>query len=64
MAVSQKELKKSRDLVEKLLIVNNQEYNEWLHNQHLQLIEENQDTILMALSAFTTDSNDYKEKTS
>lgn len=64
MGVSQKDLKKSRDLVEKLLFINNQDYNEWLHNQHLDFIEANQDTIMMALSAFTTESNDYKEKTS
>lgn len=63
MSVSQKDLKKSRDLVEKLLFINNQDYNEWLHNQHLDFIEANQDTIMMALSAFTTESNDYKEKT-
>ncbi len=53
MTVSQKDVKKSKDLVEKLLKVNDQKYNDWLHQQHQQFIEENQDLILQALSAFT-----------
>ncbi|TPF14095.1 hypothetical protein [Priestia megaterium] len=53
MTISQKELKKSKDLVEKLLKVNGNKYNDWLHQQHQQFIEENQDLILQALSAFT-----------
>ncbi|MFE7083144.1 hypothetical protein [Priestia megaterium] len=54
MTVSQKDVKKSKDLVEKLLKVNDQKYNDWLHQQHQQFIEENQDLILQALSAFTS----------
>ncbi|MFP7159162.1 hypothetical protein SFC34_25225 [Priestia aryabhattai] len=53
MSISQKDLKKSKDLVEKLLKVNDVKYNDWLHQQHQQFIEENQDLILQALSAFT-----------
>ncbi|MGW9102781.1 hypothetical protein ACWGPZ_26525 [Priestia megaterium] len=53
MTVSQKDVKKSKDLVEKLLKVNDQKYNDWLHQQHQQFIEENQDLILQALSTFT-----------
>jgi hypothetical protein len=53
MTVSQKDVKKSKDLVEKLLKVNDQKYNDWLHQQHQQFIEENQELILQALSAFT-----------
>lgn len=53
LTISQKELKKSKDLVEKLLKVNGNKYNDWLHQQHQQFIEENQDLILQALSAFT-----------
>jgi hypothetical protein len=53
MTVSQKDVKKSKDLVEKLLKVNDQKYNDWLHQQHQLFIEENQDLILQALSAFT-----------
>lgn len=52
MSVSQKELKKSRDLVAKLLKVDGQNYNDWLHHHHAQYIEENQDVILKALNAF------------
>lgn len=53
LSISQKDLKKSKDLVEKLLKVNDVKYNDWLHQQHQQFIEENQDLILQALSAFT-----------
>lgn len=52
MSVSQKELKKSRDLVAKLLKVDGQTYNDWLQHHHAQYIEENQDVILKALNAF------------
>ncbi|MFE7083435.1 hypothetical protein [Priestia megaterium] len=61
MTVSQKDVKKSKDLVEKLLKVNDQKYNDWLHQQHQQFIEENQDLILQALSAFT-DQGEEEEK--
>ncbi|MES9793510.1 hypothetical protein ABWL24_24065 [Priestia megaterium] len=61
MTISQKELKKSKDLVEKLLKVNGNKYNDWLHQQHQQFIEENQDLILQALSAFTGQEEE-KEK--
>ncbi|MGG4019530.1 hypothetical protein ABEV70_30415 [Priestia megaterium] len=62
MTISQKELKKSKDLVEKLLKVNGNKYNDWLHQQHQQFIEENQDLILQALSAFTGQEEDEEEK--
>ena len=61
LTISQKELKKSKDLVEKLLKVNGNKYNDWLHQQHQQFIEENQDLILQALSAFTGQEEE-KEK--
>lgn len=62
LTISQKELKKSKDLVEKLLKVNGNKYNDWLHQQHQQFIEENQDLILQALSAFTGQEEDEEEK--
>ncbi|MEH7004234.1 hypothetical protein [Priestia megaterium] len=62
MTVSQKDVKKSKDLVEKLLKVNDQKYNDWLHQQHQQFIEENQDLILQALSAFTGQGEEEEEK--
>lgn len=52
MSVSLKELKKSRDLVAKLLKVEGQNYNDWLQYHHAQYIEGNQDVILKALNAF------------
>ncbi|MCA4157899.1 hypothetical protein [Priestia megaterium] len=61
MTVSQKDIKKSKDLVEKLLKVNDQKYNDWLHQQHQQFIEENQDLILQALSAFTGEEEQEKK---
>ncbi|AVD54595.1 hypothetical protein CKF96_03620 (plasmid) [Priestia filamentosa] len=53
LSITQKDLKKSKDLVEKLLKVQGQKYNDWLHQQHQTFIEDNQDLILEALSAFT-----------
>lgn len=61
LTISQKELKKSKDLVEKLLKVNGNKYNDWLHQQHQQFIEENQDLILQALSAFTGEEEEGKK---
>ncbi|WP_394514524.1 hypothetical protein [Priestia aryabhattai] len=61
MTISQKELKKSKDLVEKLLKVNENKYNDWLHQQHQQFIEENQDLILQALSAFTGEEKEEEK---
>lgn len=62
LTISQKELKKSKDLVEKLLKVNGNKYNDWLHQQHQQFIEENQDLILQALSAFTGEEEEEKSE--
>ncbi len=64
LTISQKELKKSKDLVEKLLKVNGNKYNDWLHQQHQQFIEENQDLILQALSAFTGQEEEEEEEKS
>lgn len=61
LTISQKELKKSKDLVEKLLKVNGNKYNDWLHQQHQQFIEENQDLILQALSAFTSEEEEEEK---
>ncbi|MEQ7807657.1 hypothetical protein [Priestia aryabhattai] len=61
MTISQKELKKSKDLVEKLLKVNGNKYNDWLYQQHQQFIEENQDLILQALSAFTGEEEEEEK---
>lgn len=61
LTILQKELKKSKDLVEKLLKVNGNKYNDWLHQQHQQFIEENQDLILQALSAFTGEEEEEEK---
>ncbi|PEZ05305.1 hypothetical protein CN326_14940 [Bacillus sp. AFS018417] len=52
MAISQKELKKEREMVSNLLKANGEDYNHWLHLHHQKYIEENQDLILQALNAF------------
>ncbi|KMY52554.1 hypothetical protein AC623_20680 [Bacillus sp. FJAT-27231] len=57
MVVTSKELKKTKDLVEKLLKVNGQKYNDWLQEQHQQFIENNQNLILEALNAFSESDN-------
>lgn len=50
--VTQRDLKKSKDLVEKLLMVKGESYQNWLHAQHQQYIEGNQELILEALTLF------------
>ncbi|HDR4885410.1 TPA: hypothetical protein QCR18_004690 [Bacillus cereus] len=50
--VTQRDLKKSRDLVEKLLKVKGESYQNWLYAQHQQFVEGNQDLILEALTLF------------
>lgn len=62
MPISNRELKKSKDLVEKLLKVNGEKYNDWLYQIHQQYIEENQSLILDALSAFTDDPKPSQPK--
>ena len=61
LTISQKDLKKSKDLVEKLLKVNGNKYNDWLYQQHQQFIEENQDLTLQALSAFTGEEEEEEK---
>lgn len=62
MSITLKDLKKSKDIVEKLLHINGENYNEWLHQQHQQYIEENQSLILEALSLFTGNDDSGEEK--
>lgn len=60
MAISSKDVKKGKDLVEKLLLIKGKTYNKWLHEKQQEFIEENQDLILEALSVLTDD--DEKDK--
>ncbi|OAH58667.1 hypothetical protein AWH48_16855 [Domibacillus aminovorans] len=52
MTITSKDLKSSKTMVENLLKVNGEKYNEWLQMKHQEYIEENQDLIIKALSAF------------
>lgn len=56
--VTQKDLKKSRDLVEKLLKIKGESYQNWLHAQHQQFVEGNQDLILEALTLFVEEEKE------
>ncbi|PGA56721.1 hypothetical protein [Bacillus pseudomycoides] len=56
--VTQRDLKKSRDLVEKLLKVKGESYQNWLHAQHQQFIEGHQELILEALTLFVGEEKD------
>lgn len=64
MSITLKDLKKSKDIVERLLRINGENYNEWLHQLHQQYIEENQSLILEALSLFTGNDDSSEEKQS
>ncbi|HDR7361743.1 TPA: hypothetical protein QCX16_005687, partial [Bacillus toyonensis] len=52
MAITQRELKKEKDMVANLLRANGQDYNHWLHLHHQKYIEENQDLVMKALQAY------------
>lgn len=64
MSITLKDLKKSKDIVERLLRINGENYNEWLQQLHQQYIEENQSLILEALSLFTGNDDSSEEKQS
>lgn len=59
MAISPKqaEFKQTKELAELILKINNQPYNDWLHKEHLKVIQENQETVVTALSAMVEDKN-------
>ncbi|PJN52579.1 hypothetical protein [Bacillus mycoides] len=61
MAITQKELKKEKDMVANLLRANGQDYNHWLHLHHQKYIEENQDLVMKALQAYKVTSTEVKE---
>src|SRR5699024_3457824 len=44
--LTRKEQKKNKDLVEKLLLIQNKNYNEWLNDKHEEYIEENSNVLL------------------
>lgn len=52
VAITQRELKKEKDMVANLLRANGQDYNHWLHLHHQKYIEENQDLVMKALQAY------------
>lgn len=62
VAISQRELKKEKDMVANLLRANGQDYNHWLHLHHQKYIEENQDLVMKALQAYkATEVKEVKE---
>ncbi|PFE93556.1 hypothetical protein CN325_21465 [Bacillus thuringiensis] len=63
MAITQRELKKEKDMVANLLRANGQDYNHWLHLHHQKYIEENQDLVMKALQAYkaTATATEVKE---
>lgn len=50
-----REMKRKRknnlDTVKRLMIINGDDYDDWLDDQHMNYIEENQDVILFALES-------------
>lgn len=49
--VASKEQKQNRSFAEKLLRIRGKDYEEWLDEQHQQVIQDNQELILEALEA-------------
>lgn len=61
VAITQRELKKEKDMVANLLRANGQDYNHWLHLHHQKYIEENQDLVMKALQAYKATATEVKE---
>ncbi|ETT85975.1 hypothetical protein [Bacillus mycoides] len=61
MTISQRELRKEKDMVANLLRANGEDYNHWLHLHHQKYIEENQDLVMKALQAYKAISTEVKE---
>lgn len=61
VTISQRELKKEKDMVANLLRANGEDYNHWLHLHHQKYIEENQDLVMKALQAYKAVSTEVKE---
>ncbi|WP_074038011.1 hypothetical protein [Exiguobacterium profundum] len=49
--MASKEQKQKRSFAEKLLRIRGKDYEEWLDEQHQQVIQDNQELILEALEA-------------
>lgn len=62
VAITQRELKKEKDMVANLLRANGQDYNQWLHLHHQKYIEENQDLVMKALQAYKATATEVKEE--
>ncbi|KEK21862.1 hypothetical protein [Bacillus gaemokensis] len=62
MAITQKELKKEREMVANLLRANGEDYNHWLHLHHQKCIDEHQDLVMKALQAYKAGPTEVKEE--
>lgn len=49
--MASKEQKQNRNFAEKLLRIRGKDYEEWLDEQHQQVIQDNQELIMEALEA-------------
>jgi hypothetical protein len=61
VTISQRELRKEKDMVANLLKANGEDYNHWLHLHHQKYIEENQDLVMKALQAYKVTPTEVKE---
>jgi hypothetical protein len=61
VTISQRELRKEKDMVANLLKANGEDYNHWLHLHHQKCIEENQDLVMKALQAYKATPTEVKE---
>ena len=56
-----KELKRVKDLAERLLEINGIDHDEWLYEQYLKVQSENLDVIDKAMSFYLNHKNQRKE---
>lgn len=55
--ITKKELRQNKLFVEKLLLINGEDYDDWLNKKHEEYIQDNNDLLLEALESITDDKN-------
>jgi len=58
--VTKKEQKRNKEFVQKLLLVENKDYDEWLNEKHEEHIQENSELLLEALEKAIDNKSDKK----
>ena len=61
---SQRDVKQSKELVQTLLRIQGEDYNNWIHAQHQAYINEHQDLLIQSLLHYQEGQEGKREKAS